>query len=54
MQEMHDRPPVIMVANKIHLRPHLSMIYHPTKYDGISTAELMKKPKCELTPKSAE
>ena len=31
MQLMHDIPPVIMVANRIHLRPHLSMTYQPTK-----------------------
>ena len=42
------------LKQRTHLRPHLSMTYQPMKYEGISTAELIKKPKCELTPKSAE
>ena len=45
MQQMHDTPPVIMVAKRIHRLPHRSITYQPTKYEGISTAALMKKPR---------
>ena len=40
MQEMQESPPIIIVPKRIHLLPHLSMMYQPMKYEGISTAEL--------------
>jgi hypothetical protein len=40
MQDMHERPPIIMVSKRTHRRPHLSITYQLKKYEGTSTAEL--------------